>query len=381
MADDMGEKTEAPTPRRLDDARKKGQVAKSQDLGGALTLLTAVLLFAIMGGGLLQGFAMLMRRVLTNELQGPPLAVSELGTAFRDAMLTAGSLAWPFLLIALIATFITQFVQVGPMFTTTPLKPKVDRLNPAAGIKRLVGMKNLVKSGMNLIKLVFAVSLASAILWWRMPTIAALASLGAAQGFLVLGRIALELSIALLVLLIAIGLIDLFYQKWQHKKDLKMTKHEVKDERRSMEGDPQVKRRRMEIARDIATQQVQQGTPQADVIVTNPTHFSVGIAYDAGEMNAPKVVVKGADLIAWRIRQLAKQHDIPIVERPPLARALYWGADVGSEIAPEHYEAVADVLAYVYRLDAEAAKRGGATRVGKPSAEQNTQTQEPAAAG
>ena len=174
------------------------------------------------------------------------------------------------------------------------------------------------------------------------------------------------------MLLIFIGFVDMFYQRWQHKKDLRMTKHEVKDERRSMEGDPQVKRRRFQIAQEIAAQGIQNGTPKADVVVTNPTHFSVGIQYDAENMAAPKVVVKGADLMAWRIRQIAKQHDIPIVERPPLARALYWGADVGTEIAPEHYEAVADVLAYVYRLDAEAAKRGGATRARTPESTPET---------
>ncbi|MEM7755558.1 MAG: EscU/YscU/HrcU family type III secretion system export apparatus switch protein [Planctomycetota bacterium] len=267
---------------------------------------------------------------------------------------------------AFLSAYITQFLQVGPLLTAQPIKPKLNRLSPIAGLKRIFGLKNLVKSAMNTIKLTAAVTLATLILTWRMPTVAALATLGPAQGFLVAGRIALELAAALVFLLIVIGLIDLFYQRWQHKKELRMSKHEVKDERRSMEGDPQVKRRRMEIARDIAAQQVQNGTPQADVIVTNPTHFSVGIKYDADDMAAPKVVVKGADLIAWRIRQIAQQNDIPIVERPPLARALYWGADVGSEIAPEHYEAVADVLAYVYRLDAEAARRAGATRVGKP---------------
>jgi len=377
MADDMGEKTEDATPRKLQEARKKGQVAKSQDLGGALTLLTAVVLFVALGGGMLRGFALFMRRVLQNELAGPPVAATELATSFRDAMFTVGKLSWPFLLIAFIATFITQFVQVGPLFTAEPLKPKPDRLSPIKGFKRIFGMKNAVKSAVNVVKLTAALALAAAVLNWRMPTVAALASLGAAQGFLVAGRVVLELAAALVILLILIGLIDLFYQRWQHKKDLKMTKHEVKDERRSMEGDPQVKRRRMEIARDIANQHVQNGTPKADVIVTNPTHFSVGIAYDAEAMNAPKVVVKGADLIAWRIRQIAKQNNIPTVERPPLARALYWGAEVGSEVAPEHYEAVADVLAYVYRLDAEAARRGGATRVGK----REDAPTEPAAAG
>ncbi len=374
MADDMGEKTEDATPRRLGEARNRGQVAKSQDLGSAVTLLMATALLALMGGGLLESLALLMRRILANQLQGGIVSVAELSTAFRDAMLNVGLMIAPFLVIAFLVTYITQYVQVGWLFTTQPLKPKLSKLNPVNGAKKLVGMRNLVKTGTNSLKLVAAIAVSWFILSVRMETVASLAAMGPVQGMLVMGQLALELALALTILLIFIGFIDFIYQKWQHKKDLKMTKHEVKDERRSMEGDPAVKRRRFEVYRDIVSQQINAGTPKADVIVTNPTHFSVGIQYDADEMNAPRVVVKGADLLAWRIRQIARQHNIPIVERPPLARALYHGTQIGSEIHPEHYEAVAEVLAYVYRIDSEAARRGNATRVGKP-------TPEPATAG
>ncbi len=370
----MGEKTEDATPRRLGEARNRGQVAKSQDLGSAVTLLMATVVLALMGGGLLEDLALLMRRILANQLQGGIVTVAELGTAFRDAMLNVGLMVAPFLVIAFLVTYATQYVQVGWLFTTQPLRPKLSKLNPISGAKKLVGMRNLVKSGTNSLKLIAAIGVSWLILAVRMETVASLAAMGPVQGMLVMGQLALELAIALTILLIFIGFIDYIYQKWQHKKDLKMTKHEVKDERRSMEGDPQVKRRRYEVYRDIVSQQINSGTSKADVIVTNPTHFSVGIQYDADEMAAPKVVVKGADLLAWRIRQIARQHNIPIVERPPLARALYHGTHIGSEIHPEHYEAVAEVLAYVYRIDSEAARRGKATRVGRPA-------QEPATAG
>jgi flagellar biosynthetic protein FlhB len=366
VADDMGEKTEDATPRRLSEARNRGQVPKSQDLTGAVGLLTALGLFAFLGGGLLEDFAIFMRRVLASELQGGPVNPGELGTAFRDAMLNVGLMTAPFLALAFLIAYAVQFVQVGPLLTAYPIKPKPEKLNPVAGAKRLLSTRNAVKAGVNILKLIAAIGVAWAILSIRMPTVSALATLSPAQGMLVMGQVALELSIALVVLLLVIGFIDLFYQRFQHKKDLKMTKHEVKDERRSMEGDPQVKRRRFEVYREMVSQQVNAGTPQADVIVTNPTHFSVGIAYDAESMGAPKVVVKGADLLAWRIRQIAAQHDIPVVERPPLARALYYGSSVGSEVSPEHYEAIAEVLAYVYRIDADAARRGGAAEDNAP---------------
>jgi len=148
--------------------------------------------------------------------------------------------------------------------------------------------------------------------------------------------------------------VDLIYQRWQHKKDLRMTKHEVKDERRSMEGDPQIKGKRLRMAREIAMQRIAQDVPQADVVIANPTHFSVAIRYDEETMNAPIVIAKGADYLALRIRQIARFEGIPVIARPPLARALYWGTEVGDAISAAHYEAVAELLAYVYRMDSTA---------------------------
>ncbi len=159
----------------------------------------------------------------------------------------------------------------------------------------------------------------------------------------------------LLALLLTIGLIDFFYQKWQHGQDLKMTKHEVKDERRSMEGDPKLKSKRFQMAREIALQRINSAVPKADVIITNPTHYSVAIRYDAATMKAPKVVAKGVDYLAMRIREVGRTHSIPIVERPPLARGLYASVEVGQEVSPEFYQAIAEILAFVYRLETQAA--------------------------
>jgi len=174
-------------------------------------------------------------------------------------------------------------------------------------------------------------------------------------------RAIVELMVWMLVALLIIGFADLKYQKWQHRHDNKMTKQEVKEEQKSMDGDPEMKQRRSRVAREIAMQRVQQDVPSADVVVTNPTHFSVALKYDSNTMAAPEVIAKGADYVALRIREVARVHGVPVIERPPLARALYRGVEVGQAVSPEHYEAVAEVLAYVYRIDGRQAETVGAT--------------------
>jgi flagellar biosynthesis protein FlhB len=185
--------------------------------------------------------------------------------------------------------------------------------------------------------------------------VAALPVLDLMGGVAMIGDLLLSLVIRLLALLFVLGMADYLFQRWQHQQELRMTKQEVTDERRSMDGDPQIKGRRMRMMRQIAMQQINRTVPQADVIVTNPTHYSVAIQYDQKTMAAPRVVAKGVDHMAMRIRQVAMSNRIPIVERPPLARALYAEVEVGQEISEELYQAVAEVLAYVYRLEKEAA--------------------------
>lgn len=215
--------------------------------------------------------------------------------------------------------------------------------------------KNLVKTVVNTGKLVLVGGVAIVVTRRNLGRIVGLPQFEIADIVQIIARMALELAIWLVVILLVLGIIDWVYQRWQHKEDLKMTKQQVKDERRSMEGDPQVKSRRFRMMQDIILNQIQTAVPQADVVVTNPTHFSVAIRYDPEKMNAPKVTAKGADFLAFRIRHLAIASGVPIVERAPLARAIYSGIEVGQEISPEHYEAVAEVLAYVYRMESSAA--------------------------
>ena len=356
MADDLGEKTEQPTPQRLQKARDRGQAAKSQDLTGAVTMLASLAILIALGGGIATRLAALMTRVLDGQTAGDPLSTGSTGAAITFAFREMVVSLVPVLVILFIVVAAAQFAQVGWLFSVEPIRPKLSKLDPFKGTKKLFDKRNMVKSAVNSLKLAVVVGVTVVVVAVNMGEIIGLPLLEAVPGVAALLGLLLELALWLLALLIVLGVIDLIFQRWQHKQDLRMTKHEVKDERKSLEGDPQLKSRRLKMAADIATQRIQQAVPDADVIVTNPTHYSVAIKYDNTVMTAPKVVASGVDHMAMRIRHLAIMHGVPMVERPPLARALYFGVQPGQEIPPHHYEAIAEILAYVYRLNGEAAQ-------------------------
>ena len=351
MAESLGEKTEDATPKKLETAREQGQVAKSQDLSGGVTLVVAVLVLLFYGGAIMERFAIAIRTVLQHEIAGSPFFANDATDSFVSAMTSVVLIVAPVMVVAFLASYISNFVQIGWLFTLKPIQPNFGKLNPQKGVKRLVETKNFVKTLVNVIKLAGAIGLTSLLMSFRLERLAALPTLPLGAAAWMVGVTIFEVAILLAVLLFILGFIDWIYQRWQYKKDQRMTKQEVKDERRSMEGDVETKRQRQRMYAEIVRNQIRGATPDADVIVTNPTHFSVVIKYESETMGAPTVVAKGADLLAFQIRQIAEMHGVPIVERPPHARALYHGTEVGSEIAPEHYAAVAELLAYVYSID------------------------------
>lgn len=349
MAEDMGERTEAPTARRLSEARNRGQVAKSQDLSAAIDLIGALLVIVILGGMMSREGGFLMRRTL-EEMDGS-IIEKTIEPSLYLTLIQLGKILLPALALLVMVGFASQYMQVGFNPTTEPLMPKFSNLNPINGFGRLFGTRNAMKAGVNSLKVIVILLVGSKIISGTLPGLAVLPMMTTGAAATVIGQAILRLTIWLLVILLVLGLIDWGYQKWQHTKDLRMTKSDVKDERRSMEGDPQVKSARFKMAQKIAMQRINSAVPKADVIVTNPTHFSVAIKYDAATMRAPRVVAKGADYLAFRIREVATRHAVPIVERPPLARALYAGVEVGHEVKPEHYQAIAEILAFVYRME------------------------------
>jgi len=352
--DDMGERTEAPTPKALQSAREKGQVPKSQDLSGAVLMLGGVIALMILAPMIGDMFQRMLRTMLGGNISVDQLSTASIQATSTVAIYEVMRVMLPVLLIVMVIAYGSQFMQVGFLISADPIQPKFSKLSPLGGIKRIYGKKGLAKAIINTLKLTLLILVSILVIRSQIDTISTLPMLTAVMATTAILRMIITIAFILIIILLMLAVIDYIFQRWQHTQDNRMTKQQVKDERRTMEGDPQLKGKRMQMAREIVMQQMAHQVPQADVIVTNPTHFSVAIKYESDGMGAPKVTVKGADLMALRIRQIARTHKIPIVERPPLARALYWGVKAGQEISAEHYEAVAELLAYVYRLEGKA---------------------------
>jgi flagellar biosynthetic protein FlhB len=353
MAEDLGDKTEAPTPRKRQEARQQGNVAKSRDIPAALLLLGVLVLLNWFGLGLMEAMRQVMERMLGAELSRADMG--SLGSSIvASALAIAGAMA-PFLIGVVVIVMVGNILQVGLLFTPKRLKPRFSTLSPLKGLKKIFGKgQAFVLLAMNLIKLVLIVLVAYSALHGRLEQIVMAQELAFTQVFGLAAEIIWSIGIRIGLLLLVLSLLDYAYQKWKTERELKMTKQQVKDEMRRMDGDPQIKQRRRQVARQLAEQRARMDVPRADVVVTNPTHFAVALRYDPDSMHAPKVVAKGQDYMAMRIREIAVLHGIPILERAPLARALYRMVEVGQEIPEEFYAAIAEILAYVYELTGKA---------------------------
>ncbi len=350
MAENNFEKTEAPTPRRKQEARADGNIARSTDLTAAFMLLAAVLALNILGTRMIQALGQTTRVLLNGEHLSNPTRIEGLGeSVYYSAYMFAIALG-PIVLVVAAIGLLTSLGQVGFLLTLKPLEPNFGKLSPLKGVANLFSMR----AAMRLVMSVFKVILIAGVAIWfvikDMPRILHIAEMTVPQAFAASGTVVYGLALKLALLLLVMAIIDYAFQRWQHEQDLKMSKQDVKEEMKRMEGDPMVKQRRTRVARQLAMQRIAQAVPKADVIVTNPTHYSIALQYDTDTMRAPKVIAKGADFMAMRIRQIALAHGIPLVERKPLAQALYRGVEIGEEVPAEHYAAVAEILAYVYRL-------------------------------
>jgi len=350
MADDLGEKTEDATPKRLQQARESGNVPRSQDLSGALILLGATLLLYVTLMPTLGKFKLLLEKFLDGSAVMSTSDPTAVMAAIKVAAGTAASILLPILLVMWLVAYMANFWQIGWLLAPNSIKPTLSKINPISGLKKLFGTSAVVKAGLDVLKVIIVMIVAVATIRQNLDKIMVMPYLTSLQCLHQAGWMMFDLALRLIAILILLGLIDFAYQKWKHKKDMKMTKQQVKDEMKQAEGDPKVKKRRMRMQQQIAMQRIAAAVPKADVIVTNPEHYSVAIRYHADEMHAPKVIAKGADILALRIRQIALMRGIPILERPPLARALYRQVAVGQEIPPEFYKTVAEVLAFVYRV-------------------------------
>ncbi|MCH8152456.1 MAG: flagellar biosynthesis protein FlhB [Planctomycetes bacterium] len=351
MAEDLGERSEEATPKRRLEAREEGNVARSQDLAGGLLLLAATVILWAAVWPMLGRFKTVLEAVLDGDTLGNPVDPAQAMTVVEYVAAAGVRIGLPLLLITGAVAFLTHFSQVGWLFAPKAVMPKLSKLNPMNGLKRIFGISGLVKVSLDTLKVALVITVAVVTMMQYREQIVVLPYLSVMQCLAESAKMMLDLALRLIAILLILGVFDLLFQRWKHKQDLKMTKHQVKDELKQTEGDPETKRRRMRMQQQIAMQRVASAVPKADVVVTNPEHVSVAIQYDAQRMNAPTVIAKGADYLALRIRQIALLRGIPVVQRPPLARALYRQVDVGQEVPPDFYKVVAEILAFVYQLN------------------------------
>lgn len=349
MADESGEKKHEATDYRRQKAREDGNVARSSDLTSAVLLLVGVILLDTTGPSIANALIGILREVLTSE--------ATLSTDSRTIMVdlirqtSQSSLALlPLLMGMLLTSVIVHYAQVGPLWLPEKLGMDITRIDPIQGFKRLLSITNVTRLGFGLVKIALVAGILVLGVWSKWDSILALGTtgLGAVGGFV--WETMIELCRNVAIALVVLSVADYAFQRWKYEQDLRMTDEELREEMKMTQGDPHTKSRRRKVQRELAQQRLSVDVPKADVVVTNPTELAIALQYDPKTMRAPIVLAKGADLVAAKIRKIALQHGIPIVERKPLAQALFREVDVGKPIPATEYTAVAEVLKYVYQV-------------------------------
>ena len=351
-----GEKTEPATSKKLNDIRKEGQVAKSKELITAVSLMSLFIILKIylskLGTGLIDVYTQVynsISKVVDDSYNGLPIRTA--GYVMQQIIIDMIKLVIPILLVAIVIAILGNMLQQKWMVTAKPLQPKFSKISPISGFKRMFSVRQLVE----LIKSIAMISIIMIVVYntvkSKMNILLTFYDVGLNTALSTIGSIIIDLGIKISAVFLIVGFADLFYQRIKFKNDNMMTKQEIKDEFKNTEGDPQVKgqiKRRMQ---EVSRRRMMQQLPEADVVITNPTHFVVALKYEPDAGKAPVVIAKGADYLAFQIKDKAKEYNIAIVENKPLARILYHNIDIGMEIPPELYQAVAEILAVVMRTN------------------------------
>ncbi len=345
------DKTEKATPKKRREARKKGQVLQSREISSAMVLLFVFIALRVYGKSIYTLIADYMKKVLTEYPQIEDLYTPDiLSRVFVDGITVFGKTVGPVLLVAMLTGLIVSYVQVGFLFTTETLKPQFSRINPLSGIKRMFSLRSVVELVKSILKVTAIGYMAYTYLNGKVQTVLSLMDMDLLQVASFIGITTLDLAIRICILLMIIGILDFTYQWWDYEKNLKMTKQEIKEEAKQTEGNPQVKAKIRQKQRQLSMRRMMQEVPKADVIITNPTHFACALKYDAEKSPAPVLLAKGQDYIALRIKEVARENKVEIVENRQLARTIYDTVEIGQTIPSELYQAVAEVLAFVYSL-------------------------------
>lgn len=343
------ERTEAPSGKRLQDAREKGQVPRSQELSTVVVLVASSVAMLFVGGSLINGLADVMTQSFSLNrklIMDPHMMAQQLILALKIMAVDVGM----FLGITLLAALAAPALIGGWNFSTQAIGVKLEKMSPLQGMKRMFGPQGLVELGKALGKFLLVGSIGTIILWNLRDQLLTLGRQEVQVAMTELGYIVLWGFLAICASLILIALIDVPFQKWNHTRQLRMTKQELKDENKETEGSPEVKGRIRRMQIQLSQQRMMQDVPKADVIITNPTHYAVALRYDQTKAGAPVVLAKGADLIAQQIRMVGDHHEVPIISAPPLTRAVYYSTEIGEEIPSGLYIAVAQILAFVFQL-------------------------------
>lgn len=348
-AQDDSQKTEEPTPRKLSEARKKGQIAQSKEVSNFAALFGMTFVVAVIAPFMVLHLYGSLAGVIEHAavVRIDPASTGEI---LLDLTLDALLVLAPALGLFMVLGLAAGLGQSGFLFTAEPIVPKLEKISPLSGVKRLFSLKSLVEFLKGILKLSIVAAIAYTLVSPELDRAEELLDMDVVDILSEIQTLIIRLMIGVLAFMFLVALSDYLYQRFEYMKQMRMSRQEIRDEHRQSEGDPQVKARLRQIRMDRARRRMMAAVPKADVVVTNPTHFAVALQYDTATMAAPTVVAKGSDAVALRIREVASEHDVPIVENPPLARALFAAVEIDQQIPEAHYKAVAQVISYVYRL-------------------------------
>lgn len=343
-----GEKTEKATPKKKQDSRKKGQVAKSQDVNASINLLTVFLLLLFIGPFMLEKISSLLIEFFQNSML---VQVTEESASLLliEVLKEMGLILAPILAAALIAGVAANYMQIGFMFSTETIQLKLEKLDPIKGFKRIFSIRAIVELLKSILKISVVGLVTFIVIWQRMDEIMVLSKKSIGNAMTTLADITVKVGIYASIALLVLSLLDYLYQKYDYEKNIRMSKQDIKDEYKNIEGDPLIKSKIKQKQREMAMQRMMQEVPKADVVITNPTHYAIALKYDDQKSDAPYVIAMGVDFVAQKIKYVAKENDVVMVENRPLARALYDQAEIGQAIPEEFFKAVAEILAFVYK--------------------------------
>ncbi|WP_042471941.1 flagellar biosynthesis protein FlhB [Bacillus ndiopicus] len=345
-----GEKTERATPKKRQDARKKGQVLKSQDVTAAALLLIMFIFLFVFAPSMFKGLIGFLNQAFQRNLLINTMTADVAMEMYFESLKEMAKLVLPIMLVAMVAGIGANYFQFGLLFTTETLKLDLKKMDPIKGVKKIISVRAIINLIKSLLKVSFLGAVTTVVIWMNLDKVLSLAFKSPWETLGTVAYLTGIMGLAAALVLVFIALLDYLYEKFEYEKQLKMSKQDIKDEYKNSEGDPLIKSKIKQRQREMAMRRMMQEIPSADVVITNPTHYAIALKYDEDSMDAPRVIAKGTDFVAQKMKIIAKEHDVIMVENRPLARAMYDQVEIGDAVPEEFFKAVAEILAYVYRI-------------------------------